>query len=101
MIDVSCNNALIHVKRDGYAKNKKDFMHSLSLQLAATFAKKRHASNRQLTKSITQAAELFNFCQILLNTARSSTLVAAKCAVKYLGHAVIAASDLYVVGIKC
>ena len=56
----------------------------------------RHASNRQLIKSITQKLQnLSTFCQILLNTACSSTLVAAKCAVKYPGHAVIAASDFY------
>ena len=34
IIDVACNNAFIHMKRDGHAASKKAFMRELSLQLA-------------------------------------------------------------------
>ena len=61
MVDVSCNNSFLHMKRDGYLKSKKVFMRNLSIQLVENFAKSRHEINRSFSRSITAAAELFGF----------------------------------------
>ena len=64
IIDVACNNAFIHLKRDGYPKTKKVFLRELSVQLATDFAKRRFQTNRgalRFHKPILQAAELFGF----------------------------------------
>ncbi len=61
MIDVSCNNAFIHLKRDGCTMRKKEFMRAISLQLASAFAKSRHAANRHFSRFIINAAEIFDF----------------------------------------
>ena len=61
IIDVSTNNAFVHIQRNGYSKTRKEFLRALSLQMAEPFDKSRHSLNRGLHKKIRMASELFNF----------------------------------------
>jgi hypothetical protein len=73
MLDVAINNSFIHIKRDGYAYSRKTFIRELSCHMAGTFAKRRHM-NRNLSKSIQLAADLFGFLPIQQVSNPSTTL---------------------------
>ena len=65
IIDVACNNAFIHLKRDGYPKAIKMFLSDLSSQSATDFLKRRCQTDRvfRFQKPILQAAEVFGCLQ--------------------------------------
>lgn len=52
VINVASNNAHVFMKRDGYTKSKKEFLREMFVQLASSFARKRHLRNQSLQRHV-------------------------------------------------